>query len=118
MANEKYEEVVSVLNKILEFNPYLDDVWVLKGSTLQVLKDYDGAIKCYDEALKLNPTNTKAQLGKSSIETGLKIRPPIKPQVGLDLMAITRKIKTLVHNKLKDDPLFQAKFNVSKGEGI
>lgn len=114
MIEKDYKKAVDIFTKILEINPYLDDIWLMKGTALQLLQDYNGALECYNQALKLDPTNTKAQLGKVGIETHFQIQPTRKDYTGLDLTLINKNIKKLIQDKLKKDTLFQKKFILSK----
>ena len=116
MIEKDYKKAVDIFTKILEINPYLDDIWLMKGTALQLLQDFNGALECYNQALKLDPTNTKAQLGKVGIETHLQIQPARKAYTGLDLTVINKNIKKLVQDKLKNDALFQKEFILSKEE--
>lgn len=116
MLGKQYEKAVNIFDRILDINPYLDDIWLMKGATLQILRDYKGALECYNQALKINPSNTKAQIGKVTIETHLENQPTRRTYNNLDLTEINKNVRKLVQENLKNDTLFQEEFILTKKE--
>lgn len=57
---EKYNQALAWVNKALNKNANLDDLWLLKGNTHVALKEFDDALKSYHRALSINPKQTTA----------------------------------------------------------
>jgi len=52
--DEKYEDAMKIQNLILKLNPFNEVAWNDKGNVLFTLGDINGAINCYNKALKLD----------------------------------------------------------------
>lgn len=66
----KLKEAIDEYNLALSLKPSnRDAVYLNKGSSLQLLKDYDGAAECYKEALKIVPNSADAH---NNLGTALK----------------------------------------------
>ena len=52
--------LLNIMIKIIDINAYDADAWSNKGSALEGLKKYDEAIRCYDNAIDIEPGYTKA----------------------------------------------------------
>jgi tetratricopeptide (TPR) repeat protein len=63
-SNNKYQEAIEVLNKILKMNPKDKVALSNKGSTLLILGKYDEALETFNEALEINPKNELILLNK------------------------------------------------------
>ena len=62
----KLREAITYYDKILNENPNHIGSLNNKGYALNKLKDYDGAIQCYDFALKLDPEDLSVIVNKIS----------------------------------------------------
>lgn len=51
----KYEEIIRDLDKALELNSELVEAWLVKSRTLELLGNYDEALNCCYEALRIEP---------------------------------------------------------------
>jgi len=69
---QKYEEAVGIYRSILRGAPSLAVVNLQIGAAYRNLKDYDKAIVAYNDLLKAEPENAKAQIGAAmaSMEKG------------------------------------------------
>ena len=62
--------------RAIEMDPNYGFAWLSKGGdVLKDLKRYDEAIKCFDRALEIGPSNEFARSGKSVLlqKLGLKV---------------------------------------------
>ena len=62
----KFQQAVRYYDKILNENPKHLSSLNNKGYALSKLKDFDGAIKCYDAALAISPGDTSVLVNKIS----------------------------------------------------
>jgi len=69
---QKFEEAVGIYRSILRGAPSLGVVNLQIGAAYRNLKDYDKAIAAYNDLLKAEPENAKAQIGAAmaSLEKG------------------------------------------------
>jgi tetratricopeptide (TPR) repeat protein len=56
------ESVLKQYDSLLKDHPGNSYILVNKGICLQYLQDYNGAVKCYIDALKINPDNIEARM--------------------------------------------------------
>ena len=56
---EKYHDAIADLDETIKINPGYHYIYNLKGVCCRAIKDYKAAVKAYEQALKLEPTNTK-----------------------------------------------------------
>ena len=56
IANEKYDDALSEINKILKTDANYSN-WNLKAIILAKLKRYEESVECFDKALSLNPSD-------------------------------------------------------------
>lgn len=56
IANEKYDDALSEINKILKTDANYSN-WNLKAFILAKLKRYEESVECFDKALSLNPSD-------------------------------------------------------------
>jgi Flp pilus assembly protein TadD len=70
---QKFEDAVGIYRSILRGAPSLSVVQLQIGAAYRSLKDYDKAIAAYNELIKAEPENAKAQVGlaMASMEQGL-----------------------------------------------
>jgi tetratricopeptide (TPR) repeat protein len=59
-SEEGFKEALRYYTKAIELNTKMIDAWVGKGNVFQRLGEHREAIKCYDEALELNPSEKEA----------------------------------------------------------
>ncbi len=57
--NDKNQKI-EYLNKSIELNPNVPDVYCEKGKTLNDLGKNSEAIECYDKAIQLNPSDSES----------------------------------------------------------
>lgn len=53
--------------KLLSLDGNQSGAWIRKGDLLQIDRDYDGSLECYDQALRINPFAPLAWLGKGDV---------------------------------------------------
>ena len=63
----KLREAIVYYDEILHENPNHVGSLNNKGYALNKLKDYDGAIQCYDSALKLDSGDLSVQIGRAHV---------------------------------------------------
>ncbi len=114
---KNFQGAIQCFDQILQINPYLDDIWVMKGVAFQMIGDQDRALDCFNEALKLNPSNDKAQLSKVAIERVKQLK-PVEKITKIDLTTFYSKIQEIVKPGLKDDDLFNVAFILDKKEEL
>ena len=56
-----YSEAINVLDRALKYGSHIPEVWFVKGETLSMMGKIDEAVKCYGNALKINPRFYPAQ---------------------------------------------------------
>ena len=68
----EYKWAIEDYDKVLEFNPEIEDVYCNRGLAKDMLLDYSGAMADYNRALELNPNHAKAMVnrGLTKIDMG------------------------------------------------
>lgn len=61
MEDRAYDKALSCLDAALG---YTADLWSMKAHILHEMKKYDGALKCHETALKLDPKHGDSKMGK------------------------------------------------------
>ncbi|MHA1757475.1 MAG: hypothetical protein ACTSVV_11935 [Promethearchaeota archaeon] len=117
MLMQRAQEALETINKVIEINPFLDDVWAIKAIILKSLEKTKEALECIDHALNLNPQNEKARSIRFAIVQTSKFIPRKIEGEAIDLHALTKKIKNLVENGLKSDTFYQEEFILFKEGG-
>jgi len=62
---DKWGGAIQCVNEAIALNPQITDAWVTKGDVLSERKQYDIAIRSYENALKLDPNH---ELAKEKLE--------------------------------------------------
>lgn len=57
--NQKLEEVLSLLDRALQYNPHDKSVWATKGDALKIMGRPADAVECYLQAQQLDATSTQ-----------------------------------------------------------
>jgi len=65
---KKYEDVVTLAGEIAEQNPDFLPAWMVKGISLLALRRHEEALKCFDQAVKLDPANNEALNMRAKIQ--------------------------------------------------
>jgi tetratricopeptide (TPR) repeat protein len=68
----EYNQVISILSKIIDINPLDGQSYHYRGATKATLKEYKGAIQDFDEALRLHPNNEIAYFNRGKTKNILK----------------------------------------------
>ncbi len=58
---------IEYIDKAIELNPNVAEYWVEKGDYLVLKHDYNDALQCYNEALKIEPNNVDIMLKKAEL---------------------------------------------------
>jgi KaiC/GvpD/RAD55 family RecA-like ATPase len=61
-SGEDLKEVLNRYNDLIFDNPDNEYLMIHRGICLQYMQDYDGAVQCYVDALKINPGNIEARM--------------------------------------------------------
>ena len=83
----RFDEVMALAEEIISKDPFLSPAWMAKGSSLLALDRQDDAIKCFEKALLIDPTNAEARVLieriAKSLEDEMKGKPMKKGLFGL-----------------------------------
>ena len=60
IQNKDYSNVIELCDKAMELELNSPILYIYKGNSLYKLKQHEGALKCYDAALEINPQNYEA----------------------------------------------------------
>jgi tetratricopeptide (TPR) repeat protein len=63
----KYDNALSRFDNLLQRNESNTDAWYLKAEVELALKDYDDALRCYNQALEIDPQFAEAYNAKAVI---------------------------------------------------
>ncbi len=69
--NEKFEDGLYFVNKLLDIAPYNSEYWLKKGAVLNGLFNFEQALDCYNKALSLNPGDSEILMDKAEAEESL-----------------------------------------------
>jgi tetratricopeptide (TPR) repeat protein len=72
---EKLEEALKVLDEAAEAFGFGEDMLNLKGVILKRKQDFTGAIKCYEQALKISPMDAKVYFNMANCYIAMKDYP-------------------------------------------
>jgi tetratricopeptide (TPR) repeat protein len=61
----QYDQAIETYNRIIELDPYNDEVWSAVGQLYFILKDYEKAIEAYDFALIIDENDSLSLLQKA-----------------------------------------------------
>jgi putative PEP-CTERM system TPR-repeat lipoprotein len=71
LTGTKPEEADNFIDEVIAANPRSAEALQVKGEMLRSRGDQDGAIRLFDEALKIDPKNTLAHLSRANINIAL-----------------------------------------------
>ena len=71
-ARGLYSEALKSFEEALKFKPNSSDIWIKKGNTYSLLREFPDAITCYDRALSIDANNGNAWYNKGRCFIELK----------------------------------------------
>jgi tetratricopeptide (TPR) repeat protein/O-antigen ligase len=68
----KIDKAAQMFERVVQAKPDYIEGWLNLARLYEMMKKYDGQIKCYEEVLKLNPSDTRASIPLENLKKRLK----------------------------------------------